>query len=185
MLSHCRWVGEARSRAVRNARLNVVAVALFLIPLGAGIAWTAAIDNPLPVLVAIPVGITLALSPRVAKQWERAVVLRLGRYVGLRGPGLFWIVPVRGLGDEVDRSAGHHDQLRRGGDADVRHGAGQRGRGALLAGLRPGEGRARGAGLSAGGQLGGADGAARHHRPDLAHRSAARARADRRASCRS
>jgi regulator of protease activity HflC (stomatin/prohibitin superfamily) len=29
----------------------------------------------------------------VAQQWERAVVLRLGRYVGLRGPGLFWIVP--------------------------------------------------------------------------------------------
>jgi regulator of protease activity HflC (stomatin/prohibitin superfamily) len=29
----------------------------------------------------------------VASQWERAVVLRLGRYVGLRGPGLFWIVP--------------------------------------------------------------------------------------------
>ena len=32
-------------------------------------------------------------SPRVAQQWERAVVLRLGRFVGLRGPGLFWIVP--------------------------------------------------------------------------------------------
>jgi regulator of protease activity HflC (stomatin/prohibitin superfamily) len=32
-------------------------------------------------------------SPRVAQQWERAVVLRLGRFIGLRGPGLFWIVP--------------------------------------------------------------------------------------------
>jgi regulator of protease activity HflC (stomatin/prohibitin superfamily) len=32
-------------------------------------------------------------SPRVAKQWERGVVLRLGRFIGLRGPGLFWIVP--------------------------------------------------------------------------------------------
>ena len=32
-------------------------------------------------------------SPRVAQQWERAVVLRLGKFVGLRGPGLFWIVP--------------------------------------------------------------------------------------------
>jgi regulator of protease activity HflC (stomatin/prohibitin superfamily) len=29
----------------------------------------------------------------MARQWERAVVLRLGRFVGLRGPGLFWIVP--------------------------------------------------------------------------------------------
>jgi regulator of protease activity HflC (stomatin/prohibitin superfamily) len=29
----------------------------------------------------------------VAQQWERAVVLRLGRFVGLQGPGLFWIMP--------------------------------------------------------------------------------------------
>ena len=39
------------------------------------------------------VGLTLMQAPRVARQWERAVVLRLGRFVGLRGPGLFWIVP--------------------------------------------------------------------------------------------
>ena len=32
-------------------------------------------------------------APKVAKQWERGVVLRLGKYVGLRGPGLFWIMP--------------------------------------------------------------------------------------------
>jgi regulator of protease activity HflC (stomatin/prohibitin superfamily) len=32
-------------------------------------------------------------SPRVAQQWERGVVLRLGRFVGLRGPGLFWVMP--------------------------------------------------------------------------------------------
>jgi regulator of protease activity HflC (stomatin/prohibitin superfamily) len=35
----------------------------------------------------------LAQSPKVSRQWERAIVLRLGKYVGLRGPGLFWIVP--------------------------------------------------------------------------------------------
>src|SRR5262249_16356673 len=28
-----------------------------------------------------------------ASQWERAIILRLGKFVGLRGPGLFWIVP--------------------------------------------------------------------------------------------
>src|SRR5262249_6543266 len=38
-------------------------------------------------------GLVLAASPKVANQWERAVVLRLGRYCGLKGPGLFWIVP--------------------------------------------------------------------------------------------
>ncbi|HEX5316362.1 MAG TPA: slipin family protein, partial [Candidatus Kapabacteria bacterium] len=34
-----------------------------------------------------------AQSPKIAKQWEKGVVLRFGRFVGLRGPGLFWIVP--------------------------------------------------------------------------------------------
>ena len=38
-------------------------------------------------------GAIAAQSPQVAQQWERAIVLRLGRYHGLRGPGLFWIVP--------------------------------------------------------------------------------------------
>ncbi len=79
--------------AAKDARLNVVAVALLLIPIGIGIVWSAAIDGPWPFLASLPIGFTLALAPRVAKQWERAVVLRLGKYVGLRGPGLFWIVP--------------------------------------------------------------------------------------------
>ncbi len=31
---------------------------------------------------------------RIAKQWEKAIVLRLGRFIGLRGPGPFWIIPI-------------------------------------------------------------------------------------------
>jgi regulator of protease activity HflC (stomatin/prohibitin superfamily) len=38
-------------------------------------------------------GAFFSQSPKIAKQWERAVVLRLGKYTGLRGPGLFWIWP--------------------------------------------------------------------------------------------
>jgi hypothetical protein len=78
---------------VTNVRLNVVAVALLVIPIGAGIAGSNAFASPWPVLAGILIGFTLMLCPRVAKQWERGVVLRLGRYIGLRGPGLFWIVP--------------------------------------------------------------------------------------------
>lgn len=33
-------------------------------------------------------------ATRIASQWERAVVLRLGRFQALRGPGLFFIVPI-------------------------------------------------------------------------------------------
>lgn len=31
---------------------------------------------------------------KVASQWEKAVILRLGRFHGLRGPGVFWIIPI-------------------------------------------------------------------------------------------
>ncbi|MBP1764692.1 MAG: rane protease subunit, stomatin/prohibitin [Firmicutes bacterium] len=34
------------------------------------------------------------LMIRVAAEWEKAVVLRLGKYRGLRGPGHFWVIPV-------------------------------------------------------------------------------------------
>jgi regulator of protease activity HflC (stomatin/prohibitin superfamily) len=49
--------------------------------------------SPIGIILGVLLGFFLAQAPKVAKQWERAVVLRLGRYVGLRGPGLFYIVP--------------------------------------------------------------------------------------------
>ncbi len=38
-------------------------------------------------------GVLLALSLRTAAEWERAVVLRLGRFAGIRGPGLYFLIP--------------------------------------------------------------------------------------------
>ena len=125
------------------------------------------------------VGLVLMQAPRIAQQWERAVVLRLGRFVGLRGPGLFWIVPF------VDRVSSWIDQRT----ITTSFAAEQ----TLTSDTVPvnvdavlfwmvhdaREGGARSAGLRAGGELGGADRAARHHRPDHADRSAARPRADR------
>lgn len=40
------------------------------------------------------IGIIILCAIKVADQWEKAVVLRFGRFIGLRGPGLFWIMPV-------------------------------------------------------------------------------------------
>jgi regulator of protease activity HflC (stomatin/prohibitin superfamily) len=46
-------------------------------------------------LIAIAIVIVLGLSGlRVAQEYQRGVVFRLGRYVGLRGPGLYWIIPL-------------------------------------------------------------------------------------------
>jgi regulator of protease activity HflC (stomatin/prohibitin superfamily) len=39
-------------------------------------------------------GTYIMYALKVASQWEKAVVLRLGRFHGLRGPGVFWIIPI-------------------------------------------------------------------------------------------
>src|SRR5512144_194147 len=78
--------------AQNTARLNIVAATLFLVPLILGIIPTVLFLNPAGVIAGLILGLLLAQSPKVAKQWEKAVVLRLGRYDGIRGPGLFWIV---------------------------------------------------------------------------------------------
>ena len=82
------------ARASRSqGRVNVVSVFVLLFALVIGLVLTAAAQNPGWLLIWALAGIVLAQSPKIAKQWERAVVLRLGKYTGLRGPGLFWITP--------------------------------------------------------------------------------------------
>jgi len=44
--------------------------------------------------------VLLAATVHIADQWEKAVLLRMGKYKGLRGPGLFFIVPVI---DKIDK----------------------------------------------------------------------------------
>lgn len=73
--------------------VNVVSVMVALLFTVLGGAAALSTGVPWVVLVGLGLGILAGMSPKVADQWERAVVLRLGRYVGLRGPGLFWIVP--------------------------------------------------------------------------------------------
>jgi len=81
------------SAGVAAAGLNVVAVAVVLSAAIVGGIVSAILGNPVPLVVSIVIGLLIAPAPQIAQQWERAVVLRFGRYVGLRGPGLFWIVP--------------------------------------------------------------------------------------------
>ena len=85
-------VGRSEMQSI--GRVNVVAVLVLFVAVAIGVAATIATSNPIPLLVMAPIGVVLMLSPRIAQQWERAVVLRLGRYIGLRGPGLFWVVPL-------------------------------------------------------------------------------------------
>lgn len=76
-----------------DARINVVALVILLLFLAAGVAVSSAQQRPHGIIAGVILGLVFMQSPRVAKQWERGVVLRLGKYRGLRGPGLFWVVP--------------------------------------------------------------------------------------------
>jgi regulator of protease activity HflC (stomatin/prohibitin superfamily) len=46
------------------------------------------------VVIWILLGVYIMYALKVASQWEKAVVLRLGKFHGLRGPGAFWIIPI-------------------------------------------------------------------------------------------
>ena len=73
--------------------VNVVSILVLLGPIVVGLLATIAARNPLPVIVSVVVGLIAMQSPRIAKQWERGIVLRLGRFHAMRGPGLFWVLP--------------------------------------------------------------------------------------------
>lgn len=45
------------------------------------------------VFIWLAIGIYILFALKIASQWEKAVVLRLGKFKGLKGPGLFWIIP--------------------------------------------------------------------------------------------
>src|SRR5882724_11392811 len=75
-------------------RMSGVPIALLVISVTIGLVITALTDNRAPVIAGALVGVYLLCSIKVADQWEKVAVLRLGQYIGLRGPGLFHVIPV-------------------------------------------------------------------------------------------
>jgi regulator of protease activity HflC (stomatin/prohibitin superfamily) len=85
--------------------LNPVSLTVLVILLGsiAGLYFLQVIGIPLAASFAI-ISILIASSIQIADQWEKAVVLRMGRFSGLKGPGLFFIIPI------LDRISSYIDQ---------------------------------------------------------------------------
>jgi regulator of protease activity HflC (stomatin/prohibitin superfamily) len=85
-----------------NVRIPGVAAALWFIFFAISILLIVLLDyleagEPLIVgemIVVNLIAVYLLFAVKIADQWEKAVILRLGRFVGLRGPGLFWIAPI-------------------------------------------------------------------------------------------
>ena len=85
-------------------QLSAVGAAVFLICLAIGLGPAIRYREPAAAVIGGVIGLYFLFAIRVAEQWEKAAVLRLGRYIGLRGPGIFMIIPV------IDRISIYVDQ---------------------------------------------------------------------------
>ncbi len=82
-------------------KTNSLAALIFVVIFGIGLAfaYSSFVIGAYETSIAIAAGafflaVVVFYAVRVANQWERAVVLRLGRFRALKGPGLFFIIPI-------------------------------------------------------------------------------------------
>jgi len=82
------------SNSSTEVHMNAISALVFLIFVG-GAVVTRLMDMPIWLTVVLAViGIFLGYSIKMAQQWERAVILRLGKLHAVKGPGLFILVPI-------------------------------------------------------------------------------------------
>ncbi|TRZ76371.1 MAG: slipin family protein [Bacteroidetes bacterium] len=83
-------------------RINSLAVLIFIVILAIGVGLSYAlypmsgnhVESVWIVIIALVIASIVSSATKVADQWEKAVVLRLGNFRSLKGPGLFFIIPV-------------------------------------------------------------------------------------------
>jgi regulator of protease activity HflC (stomatin/prohibitin superfamily) len=94
----------ATFKAAQARPVSSIGLTVFLFCLVPGVIAAAVLNSPVPMFVALPIGVYCLFAIKVAQQWEKVAVLRLGRYRGLKGPGVFTIVPIIDvLSDYVDQ----------------------------------------------------------------------------------
>ena len=79
---------------IQIREVNGVALLLFIVCVLAGIAVSQVTRQPAYAISGVLIGLYFLFAIKIVRQWEKVAVLRLGRYVGLRGPGLCHIVPI-------------------------------------------------------------------------------------------
>jgi len=73
---------------------NPISLAIVALLAGFGILLIALAGMVVPGASLIVLAVIMLAALKMARQWEQAVVLRAGKFLAVRGPGLFWIVPV-------------------------------------------------------------------------------------------
>ncbi len=87
---------NARDQRIPPIAGTIFAVFLLIAILGAVLGDGKYSDNILGgwVVLWTTIGTYILFALKVASQWEKVIVLRLGKFMGLKGPGLFWIIPI-------------------------------------------------------------------------------------------
>jgi len=86
---------EMKKHIVTKSYLNPISITVLLILLAISIGLYLLEIIGITILIpALLVSLFIACSIHIADQWEKAVVLRMGKYNGLKGPGLFLIIPI-------------------------------------------------------------------------------------------
>jgi len=85
---------NAEQDGPRGQGVSAPGLFIFVVLTAASVGGVALMNHPGPAIAGALIGIYFLFAIQVAEQWEKAAVLRLGRYRGLRGPGAFVIIPV-------------------------------------------------------------------------------------------
>ena len=73
---------------------NPISLAIVVVLAGLGVLAIALARLVVPGALLIVLALIVLAALKLARQWEQAVVLRAGKFLSVRGPGLFWIVPI-------------------------------------------------------------------------------------------
>ena len=73
---------------------NPISLAIVAILAGFGVLVIVIAGPVVPGALLIILAVIVLAALKMARQWEQAVVLRAGKFHAVRGPGLFWIVPI-------------------------------------------------------------------------------------------
>jgi regulator of protease activity HflC (stomatin/prohibitin superfamily) len=94
-------IGNLKKQRIDNTRINPIAGTVFALFLVAAIKGAILLDGRISdlwigvyVFLMVLIGTLLMYAIKIAKQWEKAVVLRMGRFHKLKGPGFFWMIPL-------------------------------------------------------------------------------------------
>lgn len=96
-------VSDGSSTKIKsNFRVSGVGGFLFAVVFALAIIGVAVMDSyGIPETISVPfliimilLGTYILLAIQIASQWEKAVVLRFGKFRNLKGPGVFWLIPI-------------------------------------------------------------------------------------------